>query len=407
MRVAVVGLGYVGLPVACLVASSGHDVVGIDINHKIVEKTNTGKTHIEEPGLENLLQKAVKNKSLIATNMPCDSDVYIICVPTPITNSNKPDISAVLASISSISKYLNKDSMVIIESTIPAGTTIQVQSLIKELRPDIDVNKICIAHCPERVLPGGALHEITNNPRVVGGISDESTTKVANFYRSFVHGEIKETNSTVAELVKLSENTFRDVNIAYANELNTICSEFSVLASDVIEIANMHPRVNIHSPGIGVGGHCIPVDPWFLISATNAENSVIKSARVLNQQAELRVLNSLLSLHSSLQTKQIYLLGLTYKPNVDDFRESPALRIAVALSKKLSGEVKCIDPYHKKIPIEITRTINVSKNIPLFSDNSLFVKLVNHEEFKEYSFHGHTNSYCIDAFSGDLSCKHI
>lgn len=275
------GLGYIGLPTAIIAAKHGLQVVGVDVNPDVVEMTNRGKLHIIEPGMEEMLQDVVEAGTLRASVIPEESDVYLIVVPTPFKGNHEPDVSYVEAATRSVVPYLKEGDLFVIESTSPVGTTEEMKRLIYELRPELD-GRIHIAYCPERVLPGNVIHELVHNDRVIGGIDEASAEKAAEFYRHFVKGELHKTDSKTAEMCKLTENSSRDVQIAFANELSFICDKAGVNVWELIRLANKHPRVNILQPGCGVGGHCIAVDPYFLISDFPFESQVISKAREIN-----------------------------------------------------------------------------------------------------------------------------
>jgi len=280
-KVVVMGLGYIGLPTAALVASKGISVHGVDINKKVIDTINEGKIHIVEPDLDGLVHEVVKKGFLKVSTEPTKANVFLIAVPTPFKDEYVPDISYVESAIKMILPYLEEGNLVIIESTSPIGTTERIYDLIISKRPELK-EKICMAYCPERVLPGKILYELEHNDRVIGGINEESTEKAKEFYSLFVKGELHGTNAKTAEMCKLVENAYRDVNIAFANELSLICDRAGINVWELIELANKHPRVNILQPGVGVGGHCIAVDPWFLITQYPEESRLIKTARNVN-----------------------------------------------------------------------------------------------------------------------------
>ena len=380
MKICIVGLGYVGLPAACVLAQSGHEVVGVEIRSDVVEGLNKGQIHIDEPGLHDLLQEALTNGRFRAQTTPESADAFILCVPTPFKDGYQPDLSYVEAAARSVLPVLKKNDLVVVESTIPVGATEKVAALIRTARSELTQDLLHVAHCPERVLPGNAIREIIYNDRVVGGTTTEATQRASRLYRSFSRGTVAETTANTAELSKLAENTFRDINIAYANELSMLCTECSVDAQELIRIANMHPRVNIHSPGAGVGGHCIPVDPWFIVSRFPREAALIRAAREVNIQKETWVVDQVLQAAQSYDVQQVVIAGLTYKPDVDDFRESPALRITEQISARLSLPLIGVDPYVEKLEQECSVNFKLQSNIPL-KENTLIVVLVNHRQF--------------------------
>ncbi|WP_445775334.1 UDP-N-acetyl-D-mannosamine dehydrogenase [Shewanella sp.] len=335
--VCVIGLGYIGLPTAALVASNGYDVVGVDLNHYAVETINKGKIHIVEPDLDAFVRSAVSAGKLKAFNEPQFADVFIICVPTPFQEGEgtpQPNIDYVLAAAGAIADFVRPGNLVILESTSPVGTTEKISEVLGVA--GVDITKISIAYCPERVLPGKIMAELVENDRVVGGLTPEAAKLVADFYRTFVHGEVLETESRTAEMCKLTENCFRDVNIAFANELSLICAKDGINVWNLIQLANRHPRVNILQPGAGVGGHCIAVDPWFIVARDPENAQLIRAAREVNNFKTSWVIDqikvSVADAYGRLGRKpQVVCLGLAFKPDIDDLRESAAVRIAEAL----------------------------------------------------------------------------
>ena len=329
------GLGYIGLPTAIISSQHGINVCGVDINPKVVEKTNRGELHIVEPGLQDLLKKAVDSKSLVASTTPFESDVYLIVVPTPFKAKHEPDISYVESATKTVIPLLKEGDLFIIESTSPVGTTEKMAELIFAERPELK-GRIHIAYCPERVLPGNVIFELVNNDRVIGGIDDASADAAAEFYGKFVTGQLHKTNCRTAEMCKLVENSSRDVQIAFANELSMICEKARINVWELISLANKHPRVNILQPGCGVGGHCIAVDPYFISSAFPNEAKIIAQARSINNYKSEwcveKAKNAILSFQLKNGKKpQVALMGLAFKPNIDDLRESPAMKIAKRL----------------------------------------------------------------------------
>lgn len=332
MKACFMGLGYIGLPTAIISSQHGINVCGVDINPKVVEKTNRGELHIVEPGLQDLLKKAVDSKSLVASTMPVESDVYLIVVPTPFKAKHEPDISYVESATKTVIPFLKEGDLFIIESTSPVGTTEKMAELIFAERPELK-GHIHIAYCPERVLPGNVIFELVNNDRVIGGIDDASADAAAEFYAKFVSGQLHKTNCRTAEMCKLVENSSRDVQIAFANELSMICEKAGINVWELISLANKHPRVNILQPGCGVGGHCIAVDPYFISSAFPNEAKIIAQARSINNYKSEwcveKAKNAILSFElKNGRAPQVALMGLAFKPNIDDLRESPAMKIA-------------------------------------------------------------------------------
>lgn len=332
MKACFMGLGYIGLPTAIISSQHGINVCGVDINPKVVEKTNRGELHIVEPGLQDLLKKAVDSKSLVASTTPFESDVYLIVVPTPFKAKHEPDISYVQSATKTVIPLLKEGDLFIIESTSPVGTTEKMAELIFAERPELK-GRIHIAYCPERVLPGNVIFELVNNDRVIGGIDDASADAAAEFYGKFVTGQLHKTNCRTAEMCKLVENSSRDVQIAFANELSMICEKAGINVWELISLANKHPRVNILQPGCGVGGHCIAVDPYFISSAFPNEAKIIAQARNINNYKSEwcveKAKNAILSFQlKNCKKPQVALMGLAFKPNIDDLRESPAMKIA-------------------------------------------------------------------------------
>lgn len=390
-RIAVLGLGYVGLPVAGALASRGFEVIGVDVTPRIVDVINTGKIHIVEPDLDMVVQAAVSAGKLRATLKPEPADAFIIAVPTPFTDNHQPDVSFVHAATKMIAPLLRKGNLVILESTSPVGTTEQICSWIGELRPDLILPEperedadIHIAHCPERVLPGSVLRELVDNDRIIGGISPHCAEYAAALYRSFVRGEMHLTNARTAELAKLVENAYRDVNIAFANELSNVCDQLGVNVWDLIGLANKHPRVNILSPGPGVGGHCIAVDPWFIIAAAPQSTPVIRAAREVNDSKPERVFDKIEAAAARLRSPVIACLGLSYKADIDDLRESPALHIVEKLAREKIGELLVVEPNVKQLPPSLKDAANV-RLVELreaLTAADIVVLLVDHRQFK-------------------------
>ena len=348
MRVNVIGLGYIGLPTAAMFALNGADVIGTDQNQYIVDTINNGDIHIEEPGLLDIIREVVSNQKLIASTVPCNADVFIIAVPTPNINDEylRCDLTCVLAAVHSILPYLNKGNVVIIESTIAPRTTEDfIKPILEEAGFDIGKD-LYLAHCPERVLPGRILEELVSNNRVVGGITPECAARAGEVYRMFVHGEIIKTEAKTAEMSKLMENTYRDVNIALANELAKVCCRLDINVLDVIRMANKHPRVNIHRPGPGVGGHCLAVDPYFIYSKVPEVAQLIKLARDINVSMPDFVADNAEKLLGYDKSLPIAVFGVTYKPDVNDIRESPALKIVGKLEER-GYCVRVYDPHVK------------------------------------------------------------
>lgn len=334
-KVSFIGLGYIGLPTAVIAASNGMRVYGIDINHQLVDSINSNDLQTVEPGLQEKLAEVIKLGNLKAFTEIQPADVYLVVVPTPFKKDYTADLSYVDEAINSLIPNLKPEDMVIIESTCPVGTTEAVAKNIFDQRPELK-NQLSIAYCPERVLPGNVLHELIHNDRVIGGIDSKSTEKVYNFYKEFVEGELHKTNSKTAEMCKLTENASRDVQIAFANELSIICNQAGIDPYNLIELANKHPRVNILKPGAGVGGHCIAVDPYFIIKAFPKQSKLMSMAREINDYKtkwcidQVLIQTALFEKHHG-RKPALAIMGLAFKPNIDDLRESPALKIAESL----------------------------------------------------------------------------
>ena len=345
-RVCVVGLGYIGLPTAAVLASRGYSVHGVEVNPQAVETINAGKAHIVEPELDILVQAAVSTGRLRAHGEPAEADVFILCVPTPLDEAGDapaPELRYVREATASICPHLKRGDLVILESTSPPGTTEMVAELVREAT-GLGPPDVAFAHAPERVLPGRILREVVENDRIIGGVDEASTEAAAAFYGTFVSGKLLKTDSRTAETAKLVENGFRDVNIAFANELSLLCEKLNLDVWELIRLANHHPRVNILQPGPGVGGHCIAVDPWFLISAAPERTPLMRAARQVNDGKPGWVVQRVLTKAERFKQPRIACLGLAYKPDIDDLRESPAVEIVEALVAAGVGEVRVVEP---------------------------------------------------------------
>jgi len=343
LKICVVGLGYIGLPTAAVLGSRGYKIHGVEINPRAVETINSGKAHIVEPDLDILVRAAVTTGNLKAYTEPAESDIFMICVPTPLTDDNKPHLDYVRSATKAIVPFLKPGNLVILESTSPPGTTEMIESIVLE-KSDLQKGDIHFAHAPERVLPGKILREVVENDRIIGGIDDASTEKAADFYSSFVTGKLLKTHCRTAETAKLVENAFRDTNIAFANELSLFCEKMDLDVWELIRLANHHPRVNILTPGPGVGGHCIAVDPWFLVDCAPEVTKLIRTSREVNEAKPLWVVDRVIAKAERIKNPTIACLGLAYKPDIDDLRESPAVEIVKNLQQRNIGELKIVEP---------------------------------------------------------------
>jgi UDP-N-acetyl-D-mannosaminuronic acid dehydrogenase len=386
--VCVLGLGYIGLPSAALLASKGYQVHGVDISESVVKTINEGHIHIVEPDLDTFVQAAVQSNRLKASLSPKESDIFIIAVPTPFHEGYVPNVDYVVDAAKSIAPFVKSGNIVILESTSPVGTTHKVADTLREA--GVDTEQLHIAHCPERVLPGKIMIELTENDRIIGGLTREATQKTAAFYRTFVTGDILETDAKTAEMAKLTENASRDVNIAFANELSILCDKEGIDVWELISLANRHPRVNILQPGCGVGGHCIAVDPWFLVHQGGKDASLIKEARLKNDYKSdwviEKVKNAALKFEMEKGRKPtVACMGLAFKPDIDDLRESPALKIAQKLNESLN--IVAVEPNiqeHSSLSLVGLDTLKAD----------IIVYLVAHKEFKTYSSQAIELDFC-------------
>ncbi|EOC99970.1 nucleotide sugar dehydrogenase [Caldisalinibacter kiritimatiensis] len=374
-KICVIGLGYIGLPTSVLLAFSGWKVTGVDINEKIVSYINKGKAHINEANINWLLQEVIVNERLIAKTTPREADVFIIAVPTPINNEFRCNLSYVVEATKSILPYLQKGNTIIIESTIPPGTTEDIVKPIIE-NESFEIGKdIFLAYCPERVLPGHIIEELIYNNRIVGGCTEKCGLKAKEVYNTFVKGDIFITDAKTAEMTKLVENTYRDVNIAFSNEITKVCNTLNINVYDVINFANMHPRVSILNPGPGVGGHCLAVDPYFIIEKAPNESQIISLSREINNSMPDYVVKQVDNLLKNNSNPKVAVFGITYKGNVNDLRESPAIKISNILRKK-GYEVNAYDPLIKENEYNV-----VSLNTAI-KDADILLILADHDEFK-------------------------
>lgn len=376
-KICVLGLGYIGLPTASILANNGFEVLGVDINDEIIKKLSSGELHIEEPELKGIFLNAFKSKHLKISKKLEKSDIFIISVPTPLNKENKAELKYVIDAADSIKEYLEKGNLVILESTSPPGTTEHIVGKILEKHSGLKAGKdFSLAFCPERVLPGKIIYELVNNDRIIGGFDSESSERAGELYRSFVKGNIYTSDLKTAEIVKLVENTYRDVNLAFANELTLICESYKINIWDVIKYANMHPRVNILNPGPGVGGHCIPIDPWFILENIDYPDSLIEKCRSINNNMPLIVSEKVIRIIAGIKNPKVTLLGVSYKENVGDTRESPS----TIIYKKLIEKGINIYIYD---PVAENSKIKVSSFEESFRDSDLLVLLVSHNEYKE------------------------
>ncbi len=407
--ISVVGLGYIGLPTAAVFASRKIRVVGVDVNQNAVDTINEGRIHIVEPDLDMVVQAAVTEGYLRATTVPEPADAFLIAVPTPFKGDHEPDLRYIESASKAIAPVLQPGNLVILESTSPVGATEQMAAWMAELRPDLtfpqthgENSDIRVAHCPERVLPGQVLRELVQNDRVIGGLTPKCSSYAVELYKTFVTGECIVTNARTAELCKLTENSFRDVNIAFANELSIICDRYNVDIWELISLANRHPRVNILQPGPGVGGHCIAVDPWFIVSQCPDISPLIRTARQVNDRKPIWVAEKIESLvqeflknHglSNPENVSIKFFGLTFKANIDDIRESPALEVIKQICKKHRGPIYLVEPHIEKLPTALPGNVHLLPELGKCTTADVEVLLVDHNVFsglgigtRQYSF---------------------
>jgi UDP-N-acetyl-D-mannosaminuronic acid dehydrogenase len=388
-KIEVVGLGYIGLPTAAVFADQGVEVVGIDTKADVVEKVRQGKAHFGEPNLDALVRRVVESGKLRASLEHEEADAYLIAVPTPLRANHHPDITFVEAAAASIAPKLKAGDLVILESTSPVGTTEKISAIMGAARPDLsfphqkgELSDIRVAHCPERVLPGRILEEVVNNPRVIGGITRKCAQLALSLYQIVVKGECHVTNARTAELSKLTENAFRDVNIAFANELSVICDKQSINVWELIRLANLHPRVNILRPGPGVGGHCIAVDPWFIVDGAPEDARLIRASREINDGKPDFVVEKIRQRAADLRQPVIACLGLAYKADVDDLRESPAVEVVKKLGGANLGKILVVEPHVNKLPHELdSPNLHLADFEVAVKSANLIVLLVAHRAF--------------------------
>lgn len=387
-NVAVIGLGYIGLPTAAVIASRGMRVFGVDVNEHVVKTVASGSIHIAEPDLDGLVQKVVSNGSLTVSTKPVEADVFMIAVPTPIDADKRPDLRSVMSAVDSVIEVLRPGNMVILESTCPVGTTEEIGRRIAKRRSDLTIGEntatsISVAYCPERVLPGRILSELVNNDRCIGGITAYCARRAQRFYKAFVRGACIATTAHVAEMVKLTENAFRDTNIAFANELSLICDRYGINVWEVIDLANRHPRVNVLRPGPGVGGHCIAIDPWFIVHSAPDLAHIVRTSREVNDSKILWTVERSVAVIDESPYANAAIFGLAFKANVDDLRESPAVEIAHQLSARYGSRIKIVEPYIDCLPAKIAdhgaELVDLDQAIRTCE---VAVVLVDHDQFK-------------------------
>lgn len=386
MKACFMGLGYIGLPTAIIAAKHGIEIIGVDINPKVVELTNKGHLHIIEPGMEEMLQEVVKSGALRASTTPEVADAYFMVVPTPFKGNHEPDISYVEAATRAVLPLLKEGDLYVIESTSPVGTTDKMKDLIFSERPELK-DKIYIAYCPERVLPGNVIYELVHNDRVIGGMNEASTDKAIGFYSQFVKGTLHRTNCKTAEMCKLTENSSRDVQIAFANELSLICDKAGINVWELINLANKHPRVNILQPGCGVGGHCIAVDPYFITAEFPMESQIIGKAREINNYKSFwcaeKVQNEMLKFELKTGRKPcVAMMGLAFKPNIDDLRESPAKHIVAKVMQSCNNaDILVVEPNIKEHNV-----FKLTDYKEAYEKADIVVMLVAHDPFKSLPY---------------------
>lgn len=401
-NISVIGLGYIGLPTAAIFASRKKHVIGVDVNQDVVDTINSGKIHIVEPELDIVVHAVVTEGYLKATTVPEPADAFLIAVPTPFKGNHEPDLTYVESATKLIAPVLSKGNIVVLESTSPVGTTEQMADWLAEARPDLSFPQqvgekadINIAHCPERVLPGDVIRELVENDRVIGGMTPRCSERSIELYKLFVEGECITTDARTAEMAKLTENAFRDVNIAFANELSMICDKLGINVWELIKLSNRHPRVNILQPGPGVGGHCIAVDPWFIISKTPHEAKLIRAAREINDKKpqwvidkfKVALANYLLNNPSKKASDvSIACLGLAFKADIDDLRESPALSIVENLAEIHSGKIYVVEPNITVCPSTLLGKVELVNLDKAIENSAIVLMLVDHKQFKEYEY---------------------
>ena len=401
-RVAMVGLGYIGLPTAALMASRGLEVIGVDVNQSTVDTINAGNVHIVEPDLDIVVRSTVTTGNLRATTVMEKADAFLVAVPTPFKDDHVPDLKYIESAASMIAPVLEKGNLVILESTSPVGTTEKLAVWLAEARPDLTFPQqagenadIQVAHCPERVLPGYVLQELVSNDRIIGGMGQKSIDKATALYKMFVKGNCIPTNARTAEMAKLTENAFRDTNIAFANELSLLSDRLDIDVWELIALANRHPRVNILQPGPGVGGHCIAVDPWFIVDSAPDLARMVRTAREVNDSKPLAVVSEVKEQAAKFKNPKIACFGASFKANIDDLRESPALLIINILKEAEIGEILVIEPNVSSLPKSLTGTRLVSAEEALLAAD-IVVGLVDHDSFKQIAVKDLSSKIVLD-----------
>ncbi len=390
-KVSVIGLGYIGLPTAAVIASRNIEVIGVEVDPNVVDTINRGEIHIIEAGLGVLVKGTVQAGMLKAVLKPEPAEAFMIAVPTPFKGDHEPDLSYIESASKAIAPVLEKGNLVVLESTSPVGATEKMCQWLAAARPDLtfpttssnEPADIFVAHCPERVLPGKVLRELIENDRIIGGISNACTERATALYKTFVEADCIATNSRTAELSKLTENAFRDVNIAFANELSLITEYLDIDVWELIELANRHPRVNILQPGPGVGGHCIAVDPWFIVDSAPEQARLIKTAREINDNKPHYVVDKVCAAADRFKSAKIACLGLAFKPDIDDLRESPAVQIVAELQAKNVGEILCVEPHIEALPAKLAdKGLKLMDMMSAIKQADIVLLLVNHKAFE-------------------------
>lgn len=403
--VGMIGLGYIGLPTAALLASRGLQVIGVDVDQDAVDTINRGQVHIVEPDLDIVVRSVVTTGNLRATVEPEPADAFLVAVPTPFRADRSPDLSYIESAAKALAPVLKQGDLVVLESTSPVGTTEKLAAWFAEARPDLSFPQqageqadVQVAYCPERVLPGQVLQELVNNDRVIGGMTARCATRAAALYQVFVKGECLVTSSRTAELCKLTENAYRDVNIAFANEMSLVCDPLKVNVWELIELANRHPRVNILKPGPGVGGHCIAIDPWFIVHSAPELARLIRTAREVNDSKPEHVVRRILQLADRFKSPTIACFGLAFKANIDDLRESPALDIVVELAERQAGRLLVVEPNISTLPpaLEKIDSVELVSLDEALGHADIIVGLVDHNEFLKIPRESMSESMLLD-----------